>query len=156
MSASLLYWTAALANLAVIVVCMGLGVRCIRRGALRAHTRAMGAATALVGLFLLSYLVKLALLGREDRSGWSGAELALLYAHELCIAALLGGGGAALLRGRRLRARLGAHVQRLAPGAALPGAAAHRRAGRIACAGGALGLLTAAAVLARMYARAAG
>lgn len=156
MSASLLYWTAALANLALIAVCMGIGVRCIRRGALRAHRRAMGAASALVGLFLLSYLVKLALLGREDRSGWSSADLAMLYTHELCIAALLGGGGAALLRGRRLRARLGADAERLPPGPSLPEAAAHRRAGRIACAGGALGLLTAAAVLARMYARASG
>jgi uncharacterized membrane protein YozB (DUF420 family) len=155
MSASLIFWTAALVNLAVIVVCMGIGVRCIRRGALRAHTRAMGVAAALVGLFLLSYLVKVALLGREDRTGWQQGDLLLLYAHELCVAALLGGGGTALLRGRRLRARLGAGVRRIAPGT-LPGAAAHRRAGRIARAAGVLALLTAAGVLARMYARAAG
>src|SRR5262249_55582033 len=70
-NAKLLFWTVALANLALIVACGSRGVRAIRRGEVRAHRRMMLTATALVALFLASYVAKVAWLGKEDRSGWT-------------------------------------------------------------------------------------
>jgi hypothetical protein len=64
----LVYWTAALTNLAVIIACLLSGAAHIRRGDLRGHRHRMLGAAALVALFLVSYALKLVLLGREDRS----------------------------------------------------------------------------------------
>ena len=41
MDSGLLFWTAALANLAVICLCGIVGVRCVRRGEIARHLRAM-------------------------------------------------------------------------------------------------------------------
>lgn len=154
MDAKLVYWTAALANLAVIAACLVAGVARIRRGDLRGHRRRMLAAAALVGLFLISYALKLALLGREDRSHWAPLDLAILYVHELCIGAMLAAGAAAGILARRLQRRLTGAAQLLPAHAALPGRRAHRRAGRAAVVAGLLALASAVAVLAGMYARA--
>ena len=89
MTPNLVYWTAALANLAVIVGCGSRGVRAIRRGEVRTHRRMMLVSTALVALFLVSYLLKVAWLGKEDRSAWTALDHAILYTHETCIAAML-------------------------------------------------------------------
>jgi putative membrane protein len=152
MDPKLLFWTGALANLGVIVASGMLGVRAIRRGDVALHRTCMLAATGLVVLFLASYLAKLVFLGREDRSAWTGLDYAVLYVHELCVAAMLVAGGVALLRAWRFRGDL-------APGPSLPatplaGGPAHRRAGRIAGLGGLLAFVTAAGVLAGMFARA--
>ena len=153
MDPKLLYWTGALVNLLVIVGCVGFGVRAIRRGELRRHRRLMLAAASLVGLFLVSYVFKVAVLGKEDRSLWTGVDYAVLYVHELCIAAMLLGGGIAAFRAWRFRAALGAGPG--LPPEPVPGGDAHRRAGWIAVVGAALAFVTAAGVLAGMFARAA-
>ncbi len=66
LNANLAYWSGALANLCVIVACASTGVRCIRRGEVRSHKRMMLTASTLVGFFLVSYVVKVMLLGKED------------------------------------------------------------------------------------------
>jgi uncharacterized membrane protein YozB (DUF420 family) len=127
----LVYWTLALANLGSIAGCLLAGVLRIRRRDVRGHRRRMLTASALVGLFLFSYVLKLVFLGREDRSLWTALDRALLYTHELCVAAMLA-----------------------APTRALRVHRVHRRAGRAAVIGCLLALVTATLVLAGMYARA--
>jgi uncharacterized membrane protein YozB (DUF420 family) len=153
--AKLAFWCAALANLGLLVGCAASGVRAIRRGDVRTHRRRMLASASLVGLFLASYLVKVAVLGREDRSLWSGLDRAVLYLHESCVAAMLFGGSYAVWRAARFRARLGPELA-LPRDGALPGRLPHRRAGWVAVIGAALAFVTAGGVLAGMFARAAG
>ncbi|MDH3520361.1 MAG: DUF420 domain-containing protein [Myxococcales bacterium] len=156
MDLKLTYWTLAFVNLVVIAACLLNGVRRIRRGDVRGHRRSMGTAAILVGLFLLSYLLKLALLGREDRAEWTSGDLLLLSVHELCVAVSFAAGVTAALHARRFREALGSGPLRAARGAAQPGRRAHRRAGRTAVVGGLLALVTALGVLVRMLERASG
>jgi uncharacterized membrane protein YozB (DUF420 family) len=156
MDPKLLYWTGALINLIVIVTCALIAVRRIRRRDVRGHRRMMLCAATLVTLFLLSYVLKRVLLGAEDRGSWAWHDLALLYVHEFCIAVMLVGGVRAAFCARRLRAQLGDELQLPRDPRSLAGASAHRIAGRAAVIAGLLALLTAAGVLAGMYARSAG
>jgi uncharacterized membrane protein YozB (DUF420 family) len=154
MDAKVLYWSAALVNMVAVAGLAGWGVRCARRGELARHARAMRAAALLVGLFLLSYLLKLAFLGREALGEWSPLALWTLRVHELCVLVMLVGGATALALGRRLR-----RSRRFTRDDADPPAPAsllrrHRLAGRSALAGAILGAATAALVLGGMYARA--
>ncbi len=154
MTPNLLYWTAALANLGVIVACGTRGVRAIRRGEVRTHRRMMLASSGLVALFLVSYLAKVAWLGKEDRSAWTALDHAILYTHETCIAVMLLAGGYALFRALRFQARLRPSWS-IPPGAdALPGREHHVRAGKIAGWTGALAFVTAIGVWAGMLLRA--
>jgi uncharacterized membrane protein YozB (DUF420 family) len=151
----LVYWTVALADLAIVVGCGARGIRAIRRGEVRTHRRMMLTASALVALFLVSYFAKVAWLGKEDRSAWTALDHAILGAHELCIAAMLIAGGFALFRAWCFQAKL-QPAWTIPPGAdALPGRAQHRRAGRIAAWSGALAFVTAIGVWAGMLLRAA-
>ena len=155
MTPNLLYWTAALANLAVIVACGARGIRAIQRGEVRAHRRMMLTCSALVALFLGSYVAKVAWLGKEDRSGWTALDHAVLGIHELCITAMLVAGGYALFRGWRFQ-RVLRPSWVIPPGAdALPGRERHRRAGRIAKWSGVLAFVTAIGVWTGMLLRAA-
>jgi putative membrane protein len=150
----LAYWTLALANLAIVVACGVRGIGAIRRGEVRTHRRMMLTASALVALFLVSYLAKVAWLGKEDRSGWTAFDHAILGIHELCIAAMLVAGGVALFRAWRFQPKL-LPGWTIPPGAdALPGRAQHRRAGKIAGWSGALAFATAIGVWAGMIWRA--
>jgi uncharacterized membrane protein YozB (DUF420 family) len=151
---NLWFWTVALANLGVVVACGARGVRAIRRGDARTHRRMMLAATALVGLFLASYLLKVAWLGREDRSTWTAIDYAILYVHELCVAAMLVAGGTALFRGLRFQRLLRPSWRVPTAADSLPGRATHRRAGRIAAWAGTLAFLTAIGVWTGMLLRA--
>jgi uncharacterized membrane protein YozB (DUF420 family) len=154
MTPKLVFWTIALANLGVVVACGARGVRAIRRGDARTHRRMMLASAALVVLFLVSYLAKVAFLGHEDRSAWTAIDYVILYLHELCIAGLLVAGGVALFRGLRFQ-RLLRPSWTVPPGAdALPGRAAHRRAGRVAAWAGVFAFLTAIGVWIGMLVRA--
>jgi uncharacterized membrane protein YozB (DUF420 family) len=153
MDAKLAFWCAALANLGLILVFAVLAVQAVRRGDVRTHRRRMLTAASLVGLFLVSYLVKLVVLGREDRSLWTALDRTVLYVHETCVAAMLGGGALAGFRAWRFRARLGPALT--LPGE-LPGRVPHRRAGWIALVGAALAFVTAGGVLAGMFVRASG
>jgi hypothetical protein len=112
----------------------------------------MRIAASLVGLFLVSYAVKLPMLGREDRSLWSTSELWTLYVHELCVVAMLAAGVVAALHMRRFgEVRDGPNP---APEADESDRRVHRIAGRIAVIASLFALLTAGAVLTGMYSRA--
>ena len=155
MNPKLVYWTIALANLAVIVACGARGVRAVRRGEIRTHRRMMLVSAALVALFLISYLVKVSVLGHEDKSAWTRLDYAILYLHETSIAGMLVAGGVALYRALRFQAKLRPGWS-IPPGAdALPGRDQHRRAGAVAKWSGALAFLTAIGVWAGMLLRAA-
>jgi uncharacterized membrane protein YozB (DUF420 family) len=150
----LLYWSGALLNMAVIAALAVHGVRCARRGELARHARSMRAAGLLVGLFLVSYVLKLAVLGREEMERWSPRAVGVLRFHELCVLTMLLAGGTALWLGRSLR-RSRAFSRDAADPAAPPARLRrHRLAGRTALAGALLGAASAALVLAGMYARA--
>ena len=152
MDPKLAFWTWSLANLALVMALGFSGVRQIRAGRPAAHRRRMLAAGVLVVLFLASYLLKVAVLGREDRSLWSDASLFTLYVHEACVAGMLVAAVVALLRTRRFGALVDGSVP--APAAREADRAVHRRAGGVALAAGVLALLTAAGVLMGMYERA--
>jgi arylsulfatase A-like enzyme/uncharacterized membrane protein YozB (DUF420 family) len=154
MDAKLLFWTGALVNLGVILVCVARGVAAIRRRDVRRHRRSMLGAAALVGLFLAAYAAKVVWLGREDRSLWTRLDYAVLYVHELCVAAMLVGGAVAGFRAWRFLPRLGPSLE--IPADPLPGRLAHRRAGCTAAVGALLAFVTAGGVLAGMFGRAQG
>jgi uncharacterized membrane protein YozB (DUF420 family) len=152
--AGLLYWTGAFANMLVVAGLAVHGLRCARRREFRRHARAMRGAALLVGLFLLSYVVKGALLGREARGRWSPQALGTLRFHELCVLAMLIAGAIALALGARLRRT---RLVTAAPGDPPAGGSLrrrHRLAGRVALASVLLGAASAGLVLAGMYARA--
>jgi uncharacterized membrane protein YozB (DUF420 family) len=149
---ALAYWTAAFANLSLIVALAIAGVRRIRRRLGRGHRRMMLTAVPLVGLFLVSYVVKVIVLGREDRSAWSQASLWTLYLHEACVATMLAAATVALTRARSFGPLQDGEPP--APEAPARRRRVHRRAGWLAVGASALALLCAAALLAGMYARA--
>lgn len=152
MSAHLAFWTAAWIDLGAVALLALLGRQQIRRGAWRAHRRSMLAATTLVGLFLVAYLLKVWLVGHEDLSAWSPMQIWVLRIHEVGIAAMLGGGLYAGWRAFRFRASLPAGPQLPAHDEGSPGRAGHRWAGRVAVAGAVLAWLSAAGMLAGMFA----
>jgi uncharacterized membrane protein YozB (DUF420 family) len=154
MDAKLVYWTAALANLAIIVACGARGIAAVRRGEVRTHRSMMLTATVLVGVFLGSYLLKVFALGKEDKSAWTGLDYAVLYTHELCIAVMLVAGGFALFRAWRFRHALGPDLTIPSDPATAPGRASHRRAGTLAKWSGLLAFLTACGVWFGMLLRA--
>ena len=154
MDARLAYWTFALLDMSLVVLCAVAGVRSLRRGDPARHRRQMLAAAALVVLFVVSYAIKLAVLGREDRSTWGVLSIWVLRIHELCVLTMVVAGGLAIARGLRLRATRNftrAPADRPAPASDVRW---HRGAGRTAVIAAALGLLLAACVLAGMYRRA--
>jgi uncharacterized membrane protein YozB (DUF420 family) len=151
--AGVLYWTGAFANMLVVAGLAVHGVRCARRRELQRHARAMRGAALLVGLFLLSYVAKVALLGREARDRWSPQALGTLRFHELCVFAMLIAGALALTLGTRLRRTRLFTADADDPPAAVALRRRHRLAGRVALAGALLGAASAGLVLAGMYAR---
>lgn len=154
MDAKVAYWTAALLNMIAIGCLAVYGVRCAKRGELVRHARAMRVAAILVGAFLISYVLKLAFLGREALDTWSSRAVWTLRFHELCVLAMVLAGAFALGLGRRLsrsRRFTGAAADPPAPVAL---SRRHRLAGRAAIAGALLGIASAAVVLGGMYARA--
>jgi uncharacterized membrane protein YozB (DUF420 family) len=139
-------------NFALVVACALAGVRHIRHRRARGHRQMMLTAAAFVVLFLVSYLVKVALLGREESGSWSAGWLWVLYVHEACVAAMLLAAGVALTRARRFGPLRDGEPP--APEASEGDRRVHRRAGRAAVAASVLALGTAAGVLVGMYTRA--
>lgn len=156
MDPKLLFWTAALANLAVMVGFALFGVGYARRGEIARHQRAMKIASLLVVAFLGSYVLKVQLLGREDMAVWSQLDVWVLRIHELFVMQMLIAGVVAWVQGRKLRdTRLVTHDPQDAE--ADPAVArVHRIAGRTAVVGAILGFVMAIGVLAGMYARVTG
>jgi ABC-type phosphate transport system permease subunit len=104
--------------------------------------------------FLVSYLLKLLILGREDRSTWTLFDLWVLRIHEVFVLQMVVAGAVAWTQVRKLLpTRLVTHdSQDPAPDPRV--ARIHRLAGRVAVVGAVLGFVLAIGVLAGMYVRA--
>ena len=114
-----------------------LGWREVRRGNLERHRRWMNLSAVLVGLFLLLYVAKVLVLGREDLSRWSLGSLTVLRIHEAFVAVMLASTTGARLLARRLqRPETSARDRRL-----------HRTLGRLGATSCLLAFLTALIVL---------
>ena len=153
MDPKVIFWTGALALMAAVVVAALVGVLRRRRGDVAGHRRAMLAACALVGVFLVAYLGKVFVLGHEQLSQWSPRDRLVLRIHEVFIAAMLAGGAVAGSRARRLRLTRNATLD---PGdSPAPHGLArwHRRAGWVAVLAAAGGWITALLLLIGMYQR---
>ena len=144
-----LYWTWAWANMVLVVGVAFWGVRQIRRGAIAAHKRRMLTAGALVILFLVSFVLKLLLLGPEALDVWAPSFVYVLRLHEACVFTMLVAGTRAVYLAYKLRLAnadgSASHDPRRRR--------SHRRAGWTALTAGTLGLLTSAYVLLGMYQR---
>jgi len=147
------YWTAALANMLAAVGLAIFGVRRIRRANIAGHRRLMKTAAILVGLFLVSYVAKVAALGREHLELWEPRFVTALRVHEALIAVMVLAGARALYlaTAHRLAEPVPVTADDLARRART--ARSHRRAGWTALVSSALGAVTAAYVLYGMYAR---
>lgn len=148
MDARLAFWTFAL-GLMLVMMLSGLnGWRQIRRGDVASHRRSMHVAITLFFTFILSYLLKLRFIGREDFSQWSDMDINILRIHETFVLILFLAGLVARWLARRLDGPTKATSEsrrEVAP--------RHRWAGRIALVSGIMALLTAGLVLAGMYRR---
>lgn len=148
----LAFWSWALVNMLLVMTCALTGVGHVRAGRVGSHRRSMLAAAGFVGLFLVSYVAKVLLLGREDRASWDRAAVWTLYLHESCVAVMLLAAAVAATLARRFGSvRDG---QPLGPDASARGRTLHRRAGGVAITAGLLATLTAAGVLFGMFTRA--
>ena len=145
------YWTGALVNMVAAFGIAAFGANRIRRAQIPLHARAMKLAVTLVVLFVLSYAVKLWLLGREALELWEPRFVHVLRFHEACIAVMvLAGGGALYLATTRRLADVPAQSE-LAARARI--ARIHRACGWTALVACGLGTVSAAYVLYGMYAR---
>jgi len=143
-----LYWTAAWINMLIILALGWIGARQAATAHYDRHRALMLAGAGLVVLFVASYGLKLAFLGREVLASWTTVQLWALRIHELCVFVMLVGGGIALRQALSLGLRQGP-----GRGADPTGIRLHRRAGFAALAGATAGVLTAAYVLLGMYER---
>jgi len=156
MDPKLLYWTAALINLGVLSAMAVAGVFQARRGEIARHQRSMKIAAILVLAFIVSYVGKLAWLGREDMSVWSTLDIWVLRIHEIFVLVMVVGGIVALVQARKLLpTRLVTHDPE-DPNPDPSVVRLHRLAGRASVIGSVLGFVMAIGILAGMYARAAG
>ena len=154
MDPKILFWTAATADLGAVCLIAVHGVRHARRGEIARHKRSMKIAALLVVAFLVSYLVKVQFLGREDMSAWTTLDLWVLRIHELFVTQMLIGGVVAWVQGRKLLpTRLVTHN----PKDPVPDSKTlqiHRIAGRTAVIGSILAFVMALGILTGMVLRA--
>ena len=129
------FWYFALAWFLVSMASALAGWRAAVRGEIGRHRRWMQWVIYSVGIFVVAYVIKVALLGKEDLDPWSSAERTVLYVHESFILLML-------LAGARAR-----WLARGLPSGESPVRLAHRRMGRVALICGMGALLTALAVL---------
>jgi len=154
MDPRLAYWTFALLDMCGVVAFAAAGVRALRRGDTARHRRCMLTAAAFVALFLISYGLKLAALGREDLASWGALSVWVLRLHELCVLTMVVAGAVAGSRSLRLRGSRNFTRRPGDPPAPAGAVRWHRGAGITAVYAAALGLALAACVLAGMYRRA--
>lgn len=155
MDPKLLYWTVAFGNLTVALACALAGWRKIRQGELATHRVLMKASAVLVIAFLVSYLFKLMLLGREELGEWNPASVVVLRVHETFMLIMVLAGSTALILSRRVARDRRPGLDGVAVASDLARVRRlHRWAGRTALGAAILGLATAIPVLSGMYARA--
>ena len=148
------YWTFAWLNMGVIVVLAWLARSLVQRSDVRGHRRLMLGASTLVVLFVLSYVGKVALLGKEELGTWGLEHRIALWVHEACVAVMLGGGITALVHAYRTGLAPGSpRSGSLAPDREARGRRLHRAAGLTSVISATAALVTAGYVLYGMYMR---
>jgi len=156
LDAKFVYWLAAWINMAFVVAFAARGFQRVKARAYATHKRTMLIASFLVGGFVVSYVFKVVLLGKEALETWEPAFRTVLYVHETCVLAMVVGGAIALWKG--LRTGLNRLATEGAPAtedavAFSRAATLHRRAGLTALVASVAGLVTATIVLYGMYHR---
>lgn len=126
------------------------GYKHIRRGNIAAHRKAMNRAIGLILFFVLSYIFKVILLGREDKSDWSNFYRLVLYVHESFIFLMLVSGTYARVLASRFKHSLTAEV--ISP-IDRERRRRHARLGKIAIFSTCCALITAVAILYGMFQR---
>jgi|CXWL01.1.fsa_nt_gi uncharacterized membrane protein YozB (DUF420 family) len=145
MNANLGFWLGAWLLFGSAVAMVGRGVWLARHQRHDEHRRAMIAACWLIGAFLIAYVAKVLVLGREDRSTWMPADIVVLRVHEALIAAMLLAGTGARLVARRLATGLAG------AGGAAPDRRRHRLLGRVTAIAAIAAFGTGSWVLLRMW-----
>ena len=153
MDPQLTFWTLALANMVAVVGFAIRGVRAVRRNEVALHRRSMLTSASLVVLFLVSFVVKVAVLGFEDLDTWSAGHRYNLWTHEAFVASMLVGGITALILARRFTASRRVTGNAEDPPADPASLRQHRLAGRVAVGASVMGFLTACGILAGMISR---
>ena len=153
MDPKLLFWIAALLNLAAVCVVAIMGVRLARRGEIARHRRAMKIASVLVFAFLGAYVLKVMVLGREDQSVWTFFDVWVLRIHELFVMVMIIAGAVAWFQARKLEGTSLVTHDPADPDPDPKVVRRHRIAGRTAVINAVLGFLLAILVLAGMFAR---
>lgn len=106
MNPNFIYWCFAYAWMSLVVVIGVLAVRQVRAGDLAGHMRKMILVCNMLLFFVVTYVVKVLVLGRELKEGWEMIDFIILYTHEAFIAIMLVTGTWARLLGNKVRARL--------------------------------------------------
>lgn len=143
MNPALAFWTGSFFLFASMLTTALFAWRHIRAGRVDLHRRFIRITLVLLALFLLSYVTKVLLLGKEHLALWSPASIFVLRLHETLILIMLLAGGGARSLARRARREAG-------------GTPWHRWLGRTAMLSGVAAFLTASLVLLGMYGRAFG
>lgn len=139
MSPTLVYWTVVFVWLLLTLSIALRGRALVRRKRVMPHHRLMRIALYMIVLFLISYPIKVVVLGRADISSWSLLMRIVLHVHETLMITMVVAGARARWLARRWHPE-GFDVAR-----------SHRRAGLVAIIAGLLGVLTAGLVLATLY-----
>ena len=153
MEPKVLYWTGAFINLGFVVGIALFGLAQLKAGRPARHRKMMITSACLVVGFLLSYGVKLFVLGREDLSVWSSAAIWTLRFHETCILIMIVAGCLGFNWGRQLHSTRNFTLVATDEFAPEGLGTKHKRAGIAALGGAVLGLLSSGFVLAGMYSR---
>lgn len=102
------FWLYAFALTAAIIAVAAIGVRHARKGNYQTHRARMNAVCWMVLVFVLSYVLKVAFLGKEDLDTWETGYVVTLRVHESFIAIMLVCGGYTRLLAHRFRRSLDA------------------------------------------------
>lgn len=150
MNVNLAFWVFAYALTLVAILLAFSGVRAAKKGDLETHARLMRFACNLILFFVVSYVVKMFALGREDKSQWTDFYLVVLYIHETLIGGMLVSGTISRVLAYKFRHSLtGATVSPLD----LKRRKTHTKAGKMCILFAILALVTAGVVLYGMFVR---
>lgn len=108
MNNSLIFWTYAYFLMLAMLILAFVGIRRIRHGDYQGHLIAMVRACNLVFVFVASYVLKVMILGRENKEAWSLTQYVILYVHESFILMMLICGTRARILANRFKGSLSA------------------------------------------------
>lgn len=151
MTPNLYFWLYAYVVMLAILISGGIGIQKARAGLLHQHRKLMNIANTLILVFVGSYVVKMLVLKREAKTGWSTTDFITLYTHEFFIAVMLVAGGYAFALSRKLKDSL----DETAPSAEIQTLRQkHGRFGKIAYVSALLAFITATLVLRILFSHA--